>query len=86
MVAYSDFIAPEHLQVHTTDSHSTASALNNYGSLFIGLMASVVYSDKCCRYESYPAHARCGPLYRRSLGGLLPEGLHASMAGCASRG
>jgi histidinol dehydrogenase/sulfopropanediol 3-dehydrogenase len=48
MVAYSDFIAPEHLQVHTTDSHSTASRLNNYGSLFIGLMASVVYSDKCC--------------------------------------
>ncbi|MFZ5791158.1 MAG: histidinol dehydrogenase [Pseudomonadota bacterium] len=48
MVAYSDFIAPEHLQVHTADPHATARKLRNYGSLFIGPLASVVYSDKCC--------------------------------------
>ncbi|MCO6388395.1 histidinol dehydrogenase [Aliihoeflea sp. 40Bstr573] len=48
MIAYSDFIAAEHLQVHTTDARATAKKLRNYGSLFIGREASVVYSDKCC--------------------------------------
>lgn len=48
MIAYSDFIAAEHLQVHTRDAQATAKKLRNYGSLFIGPLASVVYSDKCC--------------------------------------
>jgi histidinol dehydrogenase/sulfopropanediol 3-dehydrogenase len=48
MIAYSDHIAAEHLQVHTRDAHATAAKLRNYGSLFIGTLASVVYSDKCC--------------------------------------
>lgn len=48
MIAYSDFIAAEHLQVHTRDPQATAKKLRNYGSLFIGPLASVVYSDKCC--------------------------------------
>ena len=47
MIAYSDFIASEHLQVHTADPHAFAKRLRNYGSLFIGELASVVYSDKC---------------------------------------
>jgi len=48
MIAYSDFIAAEHLQVHTADPQATAKKLRNYGSLFIGELASVVYSDKGC--------------------------------------
>jgi len=48
MLAYSDYIAAEHLQVHTAEPHATAAKLRNYGSLFIGPLASVVYSDKCC--------------------------------------
>jgi sulfopropanediol 3-dehydrogenase len=48
MIHYSDFIAAEHLQVHTADPHAIAKRLRNYGSLFIGELASVVYSDKCC--------------------------------------
>lgn len=48
MIEYSDHIAAEHLEVHTRDAHSTAGKLRNYGSLFIGKLASVVYSDKCC--------------------------------------
>ena len=47
MIAYSDFIAAEHLQVHTADAHGLSKRLRNYGSLFIGELASVVYSDKC---------------------------------------
>nr|WP_245398780.1 histidinol dehydrogenase [Oceaniglobus trochenteri] len=48
MIAYSDHIAAEHLQVHTADPKAFSKKLRNYGSLFIGEMASVVYSDKCC--------------------------------------
>jgi sulfopropanediol 3-dehydrogenase len=48
MIAYSDHIAAEHLQIHTADPHGLAARLRNYGSLFVGDMASVVYSDKCC--------------------------------------
>lgn len=48
MLAYSDHIAAEHLEVHTRDPHATAAKLRNYGSIFIGVAASVVYSDKCC--------------------------------------
>ena len=47
MIAYSDHIAAEHLQVHTSDPKGFSHRLRNYGSLFIGKMASVVYSDKC---------------------------------------
>lgn len=48
MIAYSDWIAAEHLQVHTRAPEALAAKLRNFGSLFIGEMASVVYSDKCC--------------------------------------
>ena len=48
MNAYSAHIAAEHLQVHTADPKAFAKKLRNYGSLFIGELASVVYSDKCC--------------------------------------
>lgn len=48
MISYSDSVAAEHLQVHTADSHAMGAKLSNYGSLFIGPLASVVYSDKCC--------------------------------------
>lgn len=47
MIAYSEEIAAEHLQVHTRDAMEFAKKLDNYGSLFIGENASVVYSDKC---------------------------------------
>lgn len=48
MIAYSDLVAAEHLQVHTRDAEAFSRRLRNYGSLFIGPLASVVYSDKCC--------------------------------------
>ncbi len=46
MIAYSDRVAAEHLQVHTADPMAFSKRLRNYGSLFIGENASVVYSDK----------------------------------------
>jgi histidinol dehydrogenase/sulfopropanediol 3-dehydrogenase len=46
MILYSDHIAAEHLQLHTANAGELAGRLRNYGSLFIGQNASVVYSDK----------------------------------------
>lgn len=46
LIAASDAIACEHLQVHTRDAHALAKRLRNYGSLFIGVESSVVFSDK----------------------------------------
>ncbi|MGE8686867.1 MAG: histidinol dehydrogenase [Achromobacter sp.] len=66
MLAYSDHVAAEHLQVHTRDPHATAARLRNYGSLFIGTLASVVYSDKCCGTNHTLPTMRAG----RYTGGL----------------
>lgn len=66
MLAYSDYIAAEHLQVHTRDSMATAKKLRNYGSIFIGQRASVVYSDKCCGTNHTLPTMRAG----RYTGGL----------------
>lgn len=48
LVAYANYMATEHLQVHTKDPHTLSKKIHNYGSIFIGENASVVYSDKCC--------------------------------------
>lgn len=66
MIAYSDHVAAEHLQVHTSDAHGLAGKLRNYGSLFIGKLASVVYSDKCCGTNHTLPTMRAG----RYTGGL----------------
>ena len=47
MIAYSDIVAAEHLQVHTENAQGLSKKLRHYGSLFIGTNSSVVYSDKC---------------------------------------
>lgn len=46
-VAISDFYGAEHLEVQTGDPQWYAERLRNYGSLFIGEEATVVFSDKC---------------------------------------
>jgi sulfopropanediol 3-dehydrogenase len=40
--------APEHLHVQISDSRSYLNSFKNYGSLFLGENASVVYADKVC--------------------------------------
>lgn len=46
MVAYSDWFAPEHVEVMTTDVDWFHGRLQNYGSIFLGEPATVAYSDK----------------------------------------
>src|SRR5439155_5473233 len=46
MVSYSDWFAPEHLEVITEDPGWYLDRLRNYGSVFLGEEATVAYSDK----------------------------------------
>jgi sulfopropanediol 3-dehydrogenase len=46
MLRVADDIAPEHLEVQTTNPDWFVERLSNYGSLFIGTHATVAYSDK----------------------------------------
>ena len=85
MIAYSDHVAAEHLQIHTADPHGMAKKLRNYGSLFIGENASVVYSDKNVGTNHTLPTMGAGPLYRRAVGRLLRQDRHASMAGGQGR-
>jgi histidinol dehydrogenase len=48
LIAFANYMATEHLQIHTRNPHDLVPRIHNYGSLFIGESASVVYSDKCC--------------------------------------
>lgn len=46
MISYSDWLAPEHLEVMTSDPGWYHERLQNYGSIFLGEPATVAYSDK----------------------------------------
>jgi len=46
MLRVSDLIAPEHLEVQTRDPAWFLERLTNYGSLFLGVNATVAYGDK----------------------------------------
>ncbi len=45
-VEISDEYAPEHLELHVTDTDFYFNRLQNYGSLFIGEQTTVAYGDK----------------------------------------
>ncbi|MDQ0779655.1 sulfopropanediol 3-dehydrogenase [Streptomyces aurantiacus] len=45
-VAVMDELAPEHLEVQTTEDHWYHDTLRNYGSVFLGHWSTVAYSDK----------------------------------------
>ncbi len=45
-VVLMDDLAPEHLEIQTTDDQWYHDHLHNYGSLFLGTWSTVAYSDK----------------------------------------
>src|SRR5579875_2571740 len=45
-VEIADAIAPEHLEVHAADEDWWLHRLHNYGSLFLGALTTVAFSDK----------------------------------------
>ena len=42
----SDAVAPEHLEVHAADEDWWLARLREYGSLFLGSLTTVAFSDK----------------------------------------
>jgi sulfopropanediol 3-dehydrogenase len=61
----ADDIAPEHLEVQTSDPEWFVERLSNYGSLFIGTLATVACSDKSIGTNHTTGRAA------RNTGGLL---------------
>jgi sulfopropanediol 3-dehydrogenase len=47
-IALTNEFAPEHLHVQFQDANNYLNQFTNYGSLFLGENASVVYADKVC--------------------------------------
>lgn len=66
MVEYSDWFAPEHLEVLTEDPAWYHDRLTNYGSIFLGEEATVAYSDKAIGTNHTLPTGRAG----RYTGGL----------------
>ncbi len=84
-IAYSDEVAAEHLQVHTRDPHGVGKRLRNYGSLFIGVEASVVYSDKISGTNHTLPTGGAGK-YTGGVWWYLHQGLYPPVARPAGRG
>lgn len=66
MIALSESIAPEHLQVMTKDPGKVASRLSRYGALFIGQASAEVMAD----YGAGPNHVLPTGGSARTRGGL----------------
>ena len=65
-VAVSDKLAPEHLEVQTSDSQGVADACSNYGGLFVGTNCAEVLGD----YGAGPNHTLPTGGTGRYTGGL----------------
>ncbi len=81
-VAITNDIAPEHLQVMTSDSPAISSQLVNFGSLFIGGERTGRFRRLCLGTESYFAYRQVRPLFERRLRRDFPESLFLPGAHC----
>jgi phosphoribosyl-ATP pyrophosphohydrolase/phosphoribosyl-AMP cyclohydrolase/histidinol dehydrogenase len=66
MIAISDRLAPEHLEVMTTDAPTVASRCTNFGSVFVGSATAEVFGD----YGAGPNHVLPTGGTARSTSGL----------------
>ena len=73
-IAYANSYAPEHLEVNVAETQleQTVGALHNYGSLFIGGS----FRRLCVRNQPYAADSGSSQIYRRRLGGHIPEDMY----------
>lgn len=63
----ADWVACEHLEIHTTDDDWFLSRLRNYGSLFLGSDATVTYSDKGCTGTNHTLPTQAAARYTGGL-------------------
>lgn len=65
--AMADWIACEHLEIHTVDDDWYLHRLRNYGSLFLGADATVTYSDKGCTGTNHTLPTQAASRYTGGL-------------------
>lgn len=65
--AMADWIACEHLEIHTEDDGWYLQRLRNYGSLFLGADATVTYSDKGCTGTNHTLPTQAAARYTGGL-------------------
>jgi sulfopropanediol 3-dehydrogenase len=65
--AMSDWVACEHLEIHTDDDDWYLRRLRNYGSLFLGSDATVTYSDKGCTGTNHTLPTQAAARYTGGL-------------------
>ncbi len=71
----ADELAFEHVEVLTEQPQEALEALSNYGALFLGEGTCASYGDKVIG-TNHVLPTRRGPLYRRVVGGQVPEDSH----------
>ena len=65
--AMADWIACEHLEIHTDNDAWYLQRLRNYGSLFLGPDATVTYSDKGCTGTNHTLPTQAAARYTGGL-------------------
>lgn len=65
--AMADWIACEHLEIHTDNDDWYLQRLRNYGSLFLGADATVTYSDKGCTGTNHTLPTQAAARYTGGL-------------------
>ncbi len=65
--AMADWIACEHLEIHTANDEWYLQRLRNYGSLFLGSDATVTYSDKGCTGTNHTLPTQAAARYTGGL-------------------
>lgn len=65
--AMADWIACEHLEIHTEHDGWYLQRLRNYGSLFLGADATVTYSDKGCTGTNHTLPTQAAARYTGGL-------------------
>lgn len=65
--AMADWIACEHLEIHTDNDEWYLQRLRNYGSLFLGSDATVTYSDKGCTGTNHTLPTQAAARYTGGL-------------------
>lgn len=63
----ADWVACEHLEIHTVEDDWFLGRLRNYGSLFLGADATVTYSDKGCTGTNHTLPTQAAARYTGGL-------------------
>jgi sulfopropanediol 3-dehydrogenase len=81
MLQVADDIASEHVQVMTDRDDWFLANMHSYGALFLGPRTNVAYGDKVIGTNHTLPTKQGGALYRRAVGGQVPQDPQLSAGG-----